>query len=182
METKRWLSGLTKYIFREWIMYTPSRKIRTFFIKKFSPHIGENVYFCMGIDFRGKGNNIKIGNNSFINKNVVLDGRFGNLTIGSNVDIGQETNIWTTEHDPNDDNHEARGADVIIGDHVWIATRVTILPGVRIGRGAVIGSNSVVTKDVPELAIVGGVPAKIIGTRKNNLTYDLSAHIQPFFY
>ena len=61
----------------------------------------------------------------------------------------------------------------VIEDYVWIASRATILPGVKIGRGAVIASCAVVTKDVPPLAIVAGVPAKIIGWRKNNMDYKL---------
>ena len=52
------------------------------------------------------------------------------------------------------------GGDVIIEDYVWIASRCTILPGVKIGKGAVVASNSVVTKDVPQMAIVGGCPCK----------------------
>jgi maltose O-acetyltransferase len=181
MKIKRWISGLAKYIFREWIMFIPSRKTRTFFIRRFSPNIEKNVFFSMGIDFRGDGNNISIGKNTFINKNVVLDGRHGKLTIGCNVDIGQETNIWTTEHDPNDDNHGVKGGDVIIDDYVWISTRSTILPGVRIGKGAVIACNSVVTKDVAELTIVGGIPARVIGVRKNKLTYKFDEKSYPFF-
>ena len=65
------------------------------------------------------------------------------------------------------------GGDVIIDDYVWIASRVTILPGVHIGRGAVVASGAIVTKDVPECAIVGGVPARIIGERKSKLHYNL---------
>lgn len=55
---------------------------------------------------------------------------------------------------------------VIISDDVWIGARVTILPGVHIGKGAIIGAGAVVTKDVPEYAVVGGNPAKIIKYRK----------------
>ena len=179
---KTWTSGLIKYIFREWIMYIPSRKLRTYVIKTFCPNIGRNVFFSMKIDFKGKGENIKIGDNTFINKNVVLDARFGKLHIGKNVDIGQETNIWTTEHDPNDDFHSVKGGDVYIENYVWISTRVTILPGVKIGKGAVVACNSVVTKNVPEMAIVAGVPAKIIGIRNNKLSYDLSKGVQPYFF
>lgn len=101
----------------------------------------------------------------------MLDGRAAELIIGDNVDIAQETNIWTLEHDVNDDNHRVVPGRVVIEDHVWIASRVTILPNVHIGRGAVIASGAVVTKDVPPKAIVGGVPAKIIGIRENELTY-----------
>jgi maltose O-acetyltransferase len=132
----------------------------------------------MGVEFR-KGKNISIGNNSIINKKVLLDGRGGKLIIGNNVDIAQETNIWTLEHDVHDDNHKDIGADVIIEDYVWIASRVTILPGVRIGRGAVVASCAVVNKDVLPMAIVGGIPAKVIGTRKSGLEYILN--YKPWF-
>lgn len=80
------------------------------------------------------------------------------------------------EHDPNSNTHAARWGNVYIEDHVWIASRVTILPNVRIGRGAVIAAGAVVTKDIPPLAIAGGVPAKIIGTRNNELKYTLNFH------
>lgn len=76
------------------------------------------------------------------------------------------------EHEVNDNMHKVNGADVIIDDHVWIASRVTILPGVHIGRGAVIAAGAVVSKDVPELEIWGGVPAHKIGMRKNELIYE----------
>ncbi|WP_198952521.1 acyltransferase [Mucilaginibacter sp. MD40] len=127
----------------------------------------------MGVEVRA-GSNVSIGNNTIINQKVLLDGRGGKLVIGNNVDIAQETNIWTLEHDVHDDYHVSKGADVIIEDYVWIASRVTILPGVTIGRGAVVASNSVVTKNVEPLTIVGGVPAKLIGQRKSNLLYKLN--------
>lgn len=127
----------------------------------------------MGIEIRN-GRNISIGHNTVINKKVLLDGRGGKITIGNNVDIAQETNIWTLEHDPNDDYHTDKGGDVIIEDYVWIASRVTMLPGVKIGRGAVIASGAVVTKDVPSMSIVGGVPAKKIGERISQLKYTLN--------
>ena len=116
--------------------------------------------------------NVYIGDHVVINKRVMLDGRKAKLIIGANVDIAQETNIWTLEHEVNDNMHKVNGADVIIDDHVWIASRVTILPGVHIGRGAVIAAGAVVSKDVPELEIWGGVPAHKIGMRKNELIYE----------
>lgn len=161
------------YLVREWVMFIPLHAIRLLFIKQLLNKVGYQSNFLMGLEIR-KGKNIIIGNNCVVNKNVLLDGRGGKLIIGNNVDIAQETNIWTLEHDVHDDYHKDIGADVIIEDYVWIASRCTILPGVTIGKGAVVASNSVVTKDVPEMAIVGGVPAKIIGTRKSELKYKLN--------
>ena len=59
----------------------------------------------------------------------------------------------------------------MIEDHVWIGTRATILPGVTLGRGCVVAAGAVVTRDVPPLAIVGGVPAKVIGARPDEATH-----------
>ena len=100
----------------------------------------------------------------------MIDGR-GEVTIGDNVDIAQEVNIWTEQHDYNSPSYEAIDKPVVIEDYAWVASRATILPGVTIGRGAVVASCAVVTKDVPPLAIVAGVPAKIIGTREDVLLY-----------
>ena len=150
-----------------------TENIRLFLLKKRLGNLGVNNFVRMYIEVRSP-KNIFIGNNNSINQHVLLDGRGGKLTIGNNVDIAQETNIWTLEHDVHDDYHKSIGADVVIEDYAWIASRVTILPGVTIGKGAVIASNAVVTKDVPAMAIVGGVPAKVIGTRKSNLKYNPS--------
>lgn len=117
--------------------------------------------------------NIIIGSNTIINTKTLLDGRGDILKIGNNVDIAREVNIWTMEHDPNDKNHSSRSAQTIIEDYVWIASRATILPGVTVHKGAVIACGAVVTKDVPENSIVGGVPARIIGYRDNQLSYNL---------
>lgn len=160
-------------------MKFPFRALRFFFIRRVVKSLGKNTFIGMGLDLRGRGGVIEIGNNTVINPKVLLDCRGGKLIIGNNVDIGQETNIWTQEHDPDNNNHGVKGGSVIIEDYVWIATRVTILPGVKIGKGAVVACNSVVTKDVPEMTIVGGVPAKVIGKRNNDLTYTLD--YKPWF-
>mgnify|MGYP006151194979 CR=1 FL=1 len=167
------LNFFYSYLINEWFMFIPFHAIRLLFVKQLLNKIGQQTYFLMGLEIR-KGENISIGNNCVINKKVLLDGRGGKLIIGNNVDIAQETNIWTLEHDVHDDFHTDTGGDVIIEDYVWIASRCTILPGVKIAKGAVVASNSVVTKDVPQMAIVGGVPAKIIGTRKSELKYKLN--------
>jgi acetyltransferase-like isoleucine patch superfamily enzyme len=153
-------------------MYVPSRRVRMFFIRLAISYVGSGGYIAMGLDLRGASGKVRIGNGCVINKRVLLDGR-GEIIIGNNVDIGQETNIWTAEHDPHSDAHETRIGKVVIEDYVWIATRVTILPDITIGKGAVVATGSIVTKNVPSMAIVAGMPAKVIGWRKNKLNYQL---------
>jgi maltose O-acetyltransferase len=121
---------------------------------------------------------ITLGNNTILGNDLFLDGRFG-LTIGDNVNLGGETAIFTAEHDPNDPDFAMVGAPVVIEDYVYVASRSTILPGVRIGKGAVVALGAVVTRDVPEYTIVGGVPAKVIGQRSRDLRYTLNFHM-PF--
>lgn len=164
---------LINYLFNRWMMNLPVRSVRIFFIKARVAKVGKNFSSLMKLELRNPGN-IFIGDHVILNRSVLLDGRGGTINIGNNVDIGQETNIWTLEHDVHDDYHKAAGAPVVIEDFVWVANRVTILPGVTIGRGAVIACNSVVTKDVPPMAIMGGIPARKIGDRKSQLLYTLS--------
>lgn len=113
---------------------------------------------------------ISIGKGTVINKKCLLDGRMG-VVIGDNVDIAQGVSIWTEQHDYNSPTYASIGGTVVINDYVWIASNATVLPGVEIGRGAVVATCAVVTKDVPPMAIVAGVPAKVIGYRKEVLSY-----------
>ena len=162
-----------QWVLFPWILSWPSRKIRYSFCKLLGVKMGQGTSILRHVEMMNPSN-IVIGSNSVINQRVLLDGRGAKIIIGDNVDIAREVNIWTMEHDPNSNEHAARWSDVTIDDHVWIASRATILPGVHIGRGAVIASGAVVTKDVPELAVVAGTPAKIISHRNNTLEYKLN--------
>lgn len=119
-------------------------------------HLGANFF---------KPSGIRIGQNSIIGYGVFLDGR-GQLNIGSHVDIASEVLIYTDEHDINSPNFGNSFAPVTIKDYVFIGPRAIILPGVTIGRGAVVAAGAVVTKDIPDLEIWGGVPAKKISDRQ----------------
>lgn len=159
---KEFISGLYHYIL-EIIMWIPCHPLRRMTCKILLKNFDMSSAIYRNVDIRTPYK-ISIGKHSTINKCCVLDGR-GGLTIGDNVDIAQQTNIWTEQHDYNDPSYTSISSPVVIEDYVWLASRVTILPGVTIGKGAVVASGAVVTKDVPQFAVVGGVPAKIIGHR-----------------
>lgn len=93
------------------------------------------------------------------------------VVIGSNTWIAPNAYIVPTTHcykrrDMTISEQGVRGGDIIIGEDCWIGINVVISPGITIGKGAVIGANSVVTRDVPEYAVAVGVPAKVIGSRE----------------
>ncbi len=113
------------------------------------------------------GRPVTIGKRCFIQQCCTFFGR-GGITIGDDVFIGPKVNLITINHDPNPENRSATcGRPVVIGDKVWIGIGATILPGVRIGYGAIVGAGSVVTKDVPAMTVVAGNPARIIKTIEN---------------
>ena len=166
----------TKYMRDIWnvlISNVPSRRVRFFWLGRMLAGFQTNVFVAMGVKFYAP-ENVHIGKHSIVNAGCIIDGREASISIGENVDIGTQSHIWTLEHDPNDTQHGTKGGPVIIEDYVWVASRVTILPGVRVGKGAVIAAGSVVTKNVPPMAIVAGVPAKQIGDRDNPLHYRLN--------
>ena len=116
---------------------------------------------------------VEIGRGTIVGQNCFMDGR-DVLKIGSYVDIASDVMIYNSEHNIHSEFFEAINGPVEIGDYVFIGPRAIILPGVTIGKGAVVAAGAVVTKDVPEFAVVGGVPAKEIGERKvKDLHYKL---------
>lgn len=120
--------------------------------------------------FHPKG--IAIGSYTNIGNDAFLDGRLG-LNIGDCVNISGDVRIYTVEHDIDDPWFHSKGGPVNIEDYVYIGSRVTILPGVRLGYGSVVASGAVVTKDVPPYMLVGGVPAKVLRERSRDLRYKL---------
>lgn len=114
--------------------------------------------------------NISIGRNSIVGPSTVLLSQ-GGIRIGENVNISGFSYLISQEHNTQSSGLETTLAEVVIEDYAWLATNVTILPGVTIGRGAVVAAGAVVTEDVPAGTIVGGVPAKQIGTRGEQFDY-----------
>ena len=146
------------------IPWLPSRHLRNFFIRKMGVHCSSNVMFYPGFCIRNpKGLIIEDGVS--IGPKCLLDARKG-LVIHKNAVIAYEAIIWSLNHDYNDVNFCGKGIVTEIGAYAWICSRSIIMPGVKIGEGAIVASGAVVTKDVSPYSIVGGVPAKIIGMRE----------------
>lgn len=124
----------------------------------FDIYSGSKIYI-------NKGASLKLGS-GYINHNLNLS-CFESITIGKGCVISENVTVRDS------DDHTIAGSSkpmtqpIVIGDHVWIGMNVTILKGVNIGNGAVIAAGAVITKDIPENALVGGVPAKVIKTDVN---------------
>jgi maltose O-acetyltransferase len=123
-------------------------------------------------------NGVSIGDHSIVGNDAFLDGRYG-LNIGNNVNIGGEVAIFTAQHDVDDPSFRMVGGTVTVNDYVYVGSRATILPGVTIGKGAVVAASALVTKDVPPYTVVGGVPASKIKERARDLNYKPSYRL-PF--
>jgi acetyltransferase-like isoleucine patch superfamily enzyme len=115
------------------------------------------------------GKNINIGENVFINFDCTFLA-LGGITIEDNVLIGPKVSIITENHplDPKLRNGLI-GKPIHIKKNAWIGANATILPGVTIGENAVIAAGAVVSKDVPDDVVVGGIPAKIIKKIENEI-------------
>ena len=160
--------GVARHLPRSTYKYTRIfRYIRRCICKPLFDGCGCNLNVETGASF-GSGGGIKIGNNSGIGINAQIRGP---LVMGDNVMMGPEVVIFTSNHrferlDITIDHQGLCTHPVKIGNDVWIGQRSMIMAGVTIGNGVVIGAGFVVTKDIPDYAVVGGVPAKILKYRK----------------
>lgn len=158
----RWLPGST----------TPPagalwRRVRARVAGPLLAHAGEDINVEHGAFF-GTGENVHLGDRSGIGVNCRLHGP---VSIGRDVMMGPDVVVIATAHGHSDisvpmmDQPSVAPRLVTIGDDVWIGTRAVILPGVRVGRGSIVGAGAVVTKHVPDYAVVGGNPARVIRYR-----------------
>jgi len=156
-----WLLGyIPLHTFRKLIFRLAGVKIS----KKSTIHIGCRFY---------QPKNIEIGEGTIIGDHATLDGR-ALLKIGSHVAIASNVSIYNSQHDIHSADMRPIEKPVEIGDYVFIGPRAIILPGVKVGKGAVVAAGAVVTKDVKPKAIVGGVPAAEVGKRQvSDLKYRL---------
>lgn len=147
----------------------PCHRLRHAFFRLLGARIGKGTvlnmkqYFFHPSDF-------SIGEYSHINRGCILDAR-GGIHIGNSVSISYRSMLLTGGHDYRSRTFRGKFYPIIIDDYAWIGAGVTVLQGVRIGRGAVVASGSVVTRNVEPYTIVGGVPARKLGTRPTDLDY-----------
>lgn len=148
----------------------PGFALRSWFLRRLGFSIGDKVAVHSWIRFFDARANVSIGSNVTINPGCYLDNRMP-ISIGNNVNISHDVRIYTLGHDIDDPMCRAVGASVVIEDDAWIFPNVLIMPGARIGRGAVVYPGSVVTRDVHELEVVGGNPARKIRMRNDDIRY-----------
>ncbi len=154
----------------------PIHFVRRFFYRISGMKIGhKSTIHCWARFF--EPSNIEIGNETIIGDNCFMDGR-DKLIIGNNVDIASQVLLYNSEHDIHSpDFYADKISPIEIGDYVFIGPRAIILPGVKIGRGAVVAAGAVVTHDIADYKIVAGIPAKEIGDRDIK---DLHYHLGRF--
>ena len=143
--------------------YHPPEELRALF----SQLIGRPVDESFGLFppfYTDCGKNIHIGKNVFINMGCKFQDQ-GGIFIGDGALIGHNVVLATLNHAQSPQNRSSMlPAPIHIGKNVWIGANATVLPGVTIGDGAIVAAGAVVTRDIPENTIVGGVPAKVIRT------------------
>lgn len=172
-------------------MFNHLARLRDFFVNDlvgWIPVVGLRlwVYSLVGVRFEDRSKTavfmhcellspkgIEIGSGTTIGRHCILDGR-APLRIGRNVNIGGRTQFFTGTHDVDSANFDAEFLPITVEDQVWIALSAIVLGGVTIGRGAVVAAGAVVTRDLEPMGIYAGVPARKIGERKSDLSYELA--------
>jgi len=155
-----------------WVGYIPLHWVRKLVYLLAGIEMGNGSTLHMWTNFYDPSQ-ITIGDDSIIGDHAFIDGR-AKVMIGNHVDIASSVMIYNGKHDYESEDFRPVFSPVVIKDYVFIGPRVIIQPGVTVGTGAIIAAGAVVTQDVPDYAMVGGVPAKVIGERKRkNLHYKL---------
>jgi maltose O-acetyltransferase len=176
--TQKIINRLKTICLEFWLMilrfvgFIPLHFVRKIFYMASGVDVPWNSTIHIGANFFNPSN-IKIGHDTIIGDHCFLDGR-AKLTIGNHVGIASQVLIYNDEHNVHSDNYENSFGPIEIGDYVFIGPRAIILPDIKIGKGAVVAAGAVVTKDIPNFEIWGGIPAKKIGDRENkNPNYKL---------
>lgn len=145
----------------------PSRHLRKWFYQLLGAKLGDDSYPCRRVEILfPKG--LILEDRVSVGWFAELDAR-GGIRVGHDTNISSHVKLITGSHDIDDPDFTADFLPIHIGHHCWIGTGAIVLQGVKIGDGAVVAAGAVVTKDVDPWTVIGGVPAKLIKHRKENL-------------
>ena len=162
------------FLMLQYVGRLPSQRVRNWIYRRvYNLRLGTGSVIYNSCEIR-EPDRIIVGDHTSIGDHCILDGR-GGLTIGNSVNLSTGVWIWTMEHEVNSLDFCSPAAPVMIDDYAWLSCRTIVLPGVTIGKGAVLSAGAVVTKSVDPFTIVAGVPAKRIGERPRDLSYKLGS-------
>jgi acetyltransferase-like isoleucine patch superfamily enzyme len=130
-----------------------------------------STHISLGVEM-WMGQRLRMGARSVIGQRCYIDAR-GGIRVDSDVSVSREAVLLTAQHVADDPEFAGTLAPVHLERRCWIGVRALVLPGVRIGEGAVVGAGAVVTSDVEPYEIVAGVPAKTLRKRAAPMTYEL---------
>ena len=163
----------------------PSHHVRNWLYKNvYGVTMAKGVVVYFGAEIRGSWN-LTLGKGCIVGDQTILDARRDGIDIGENVNISSNVSFYTDSHDYNDPYFRASSEKVggiKVGSRAWIGPNSVILHGISIGEGAVVAVGSVVKKDVPPYTVVGGIPARKIGIRNQNLKYQFCENTRCMFY
>lgn len=169
------------WFFNNFVTFIPSHFLRQGYMRLCGAKIGKDSAINRGTNVWSLPY-LVIGDRVSIGFRCLLDARAG-IAIGNDVIIASDTHIIAGGHDFNHPDFPPAPNPpdpIVIDDYVWIGSRAMILPSL-LGRGAVVAAHSVVSKEVPPLSIVGGVPAKVIGQRNPDALQYSGKFRVPFF-
>ncbi len=157
---------LRYYLNNHWVGHVPFHGFRMWWYRSIMKiQIGDGTSIQLNACFYGNEiHQISIGKGTMINPRAVFNAS-APITIGERVQIAHAVEFYTADHYPDSEDFAARYSPIRVEDNVWIGSRATILRGVTLGEGCIVGVGAVVTKSVEPYTIVGGVPARVIGKR-----------------
>ena len=156
----------TAEIYRPYAIISP--RIRRWLVQSFVTKCGENIRVKRNADISMF---IEIGKHSELGSNCIIQ---SGAKLGDYVIMGPDVKIYTKNHGTQRTDipiavQEWEYKEVVIGNDVWLGANVIITPGVKIGNHVIVAAGAVVTKDVPDFALIGGVPARVIKYRNNSV-------------
>ena len=145
--------------------FPPAAKAREFFARRICAETGAHIVIDRNSTFSSK---VYMGDYARIGRDCELHGE---VHLGDHVLMAPEVVFYTVNHEhgsldvPIDLQGDTKMSPIYVGNDVWLGRRVMVMPGVHIGDGCIVAAGAVVVKDMPAFSIVGGVPAKVIGSR-----------------